>query len=323
MSIRKNERKSEVAEIFVSELNGNIKSDPKFMVTLAEEKYHSRIRTIAAHVRCHERIRLVLLAGPSGSGKTTTANLLRDAINNIGEDAIVVSLDDFYRDSSDPGYPKHEDGSRDLECPEALSLEEIEKTLVNIAEGREFYLPKYDFKSASRVELTRHAPLPDGCVIIEGLHALNPVISKALPPECVLKLFVSVSTNINDDGGERILSGRKIRFCRRMTRDSIYRGADAERTLEMWHKVLEAEDIYLYPYKSQANIAFDTFHTFELGVMRPFVERLLTDSVVEKDEYAGIVLKAIKQFEVVDEKLVPDDSLIREFIPGGKYENLY
>lgn len=312
-----------MAEIFASELNDAMRSDPKFTVTLAEEKYHSRIRTIAAHVRSHEKIRLILLAGPSGSGKTTTANLLRDAIKDLWEEVIVVSLDDFYRDSSDPDYPRHEDGSRDLECPEALLLEEVEKTLVNIAEGREFYLPKYDFKSASRVELTRHAPLPDGCVIIEGLHALNPVISKTLPPECVLKLFVSVSTNVNGDSGERILSGRKIRFCRRLTRDSIYRGASAERTLEMWRKVLAAEDVYLYPYKSQANISFDTFHSFELGVMRPFVERLLTDTVADNDPYAKIVLNAIKCFESVDEKIVPDDSLIREFIPGGKYENLY
>ncbi len=300
-----------------------MQSDSEFMVMLAEEKYHSRIRTIAGHVLAHEKIKLVLLAGPSGSGKTTTANLLRDAIKGIRKEAMVVSLDDFYRDSTDPSYPRLPDGSRDLECPEALSLCEIENTLSNIARGKEFYLPKYDFKTASRVELTKHAPLPDGCVIIEGLHALNPVISKSLPPECVLKLFVSVSTNINDDGGERILSGRKIRFCRRLTRDSIYRGSSAERTLEMWHKVLEAEDVYLYPYKSQANIAFDTFHSFELGVMRPFVETLISDELAEKDNYARIVLNAIKQCEPVEERLVPEDSLIREFIPGGKYEDIY
>ena len=113
-------------------------------------------------------------------------------------------------------------------------------------------------------------------MIIEGLHALNPKIAEGLSEDCVLKLFVSVSTNINE-GEERILSGRKVRFVRRLVRDSIYRAASAERTLEMWHHVLLAEDIYLYPYKELADVAFDTFHVFELGVMRQYALSLLSE----------------------------------------------
>jgi uridine kinase len=138
----------------------------------------------------------------------------------------------------------------------------------------------------------------------------------------VLRLFVSVSTNINLEG-ERLISGRKARFVRRMVRDSVYRDADAERTLDMWQNVLRGEDKYLYPYRGLADVDFNTFHAFEPGVMRPFAERLISDELAAKSEYAGIVKKALSLAEPIDQTLVPKDSLIREFITGGIYEEFY
>ena len=143
-----------------------------------------------------------------------------------------------------------------------------------------------------------------------------------LPKDAILKIFISVSTNINH-GGERILSGRKARFIRRLVRDSIYRAANAEKTLEMWDEVLAAEDVYLYPYKATADIAFNTFHIFELSVMKPFVKRLISEELAERSAYAKTVLAAINQVLALDYNLVPNNSLIREFIPGGIYEDLY
>jgi uridine kinase len=138
----------------------------------------------------------------------------------------------------------------------------------------------------------------------------------------VLRVFISVSTNINAEG-ERILSGRKLRFVRRMVRDSVYRASDAERTLEMWENVLQGEDKYLYPYRGLADVDFNTFHAFEPGVMRRFAERLISAELAAKNEYAGIVLRALSMAEPIDEALVPRDSLIREFITGGIYEEFY
>ena len=108
-----------------------------------------------------------------------------------------------------------------------------------------------------------------------------------------------------------------------MVRDSVYRGADAERTLNMWQNVLLGEDKYLYPYRGLADIDFNTFHAFEPGVMRKFAEKLISQELAEKNEYAGIVLRALSMAEYIDEKLVPRSSLIREFITGGIYEEFY
>ena len=312
-----------MSEIRIDDINRRHETDAAGEIALAEQLYHSRIRDIARQINEHERVRIILLAGPSGSGKTTTANLLADALEAIGEESIVVSLDDFYRDSTDPDYPKTESGERDFECPESLHLEQIRHTLMKIAEGEAFCLPKYDFKLGRRSELTLHAPMPSGCVIVEGLHALNPAIYEGLPADSLLRLFVSVSTNVNNNEGERLISGRKIRFVRRLVRDSIYRASDARRTLSMWQDVLAAEDVYLYPYKADADLAFDTFHPFELGVMKPYAERLLTEELSAESEYVGIVRSALAAVCVIDESLVPENSLIREFIAGGVYHHIY
>ena len=311
-----------MAEINIRELNRKALLDPAGLVSEAEERYKGFVAKIAERIAENDNIRIILLAGPSGSGKTTTANLLADGIRARGLVSSVISLDNYYRDSDDPKYPRLPDGERDFESVEALDLEELEKTLIDISEGREYTVPYYDFKVGGRTELNNYPKILHGCVIIEGLHALNPRICEHLNMDRVLRVFISVSTNIND-GEERILSGRKLRFVRRMVRDSVYRGADAERTLDMWENVLHGEDKYLYPYRSLADVDFNTFHAFEPGVMRRFAEGLISPELAERSEYARVVITALKTAEPINEALVPRDSLIREFITGGIYEEFY
>ena len=310
-----------MAEIQVRELN-ELSADPILMIEGAERNYHANIDSVARAIVDAGSLRALLLSGPSGAGKTTTANLICDAVKALGEECIVVSLDDFYLDVTDKRYPRNEKGEPDYECPEALDLDAIRAMLGNITRGEDFIIPKYEFKTSSRVAERRHAAMPDGCVIIEGLHALNPMISESLPADKIKKMFVSVSTNINE-GEERIISGRKARFVRRLVRDSIYRGADAARTLKFWQGVLAAEDIYLYPYKHLADFAFDTFHAFELGAMKAVAEGLLSHEAVKDNAYAKIVTSALSKINAVDAKNIPANSLIREFIGGGIYEEIY
>ena len=234
----------------------------------------------------------------------------------------MISLDNFYRDLDDPKYPKNENGERDSECPESLDIAKIHRVLDDILNKRAFSIPRFDFKIGRCAGMTEYARMERGCVIIEGLHALNPLITDSLPYNSVLKMFISVSTNIDCDG-KRILSGRKIRFVRRLVRDAIYRGATAEKTLSMWRGVLAAEDVYLYPYRSFADITFDTFHEFELGVMKKYVEKLITAELAGADDYVATVRDAMSVVAGIDEKLIPENSLIKEFVVGGIYESLY
>ena len=311
-----------MSELNIKDLNFRTENDPEALIRESEERYHAIIRRVAEETEANQNIRIILLAGPSGSGKTTSANLISDAIKKKGRESMVISLDDFYRDSFDKDYPRLENGERDFESLDALNIKDLQAMLMNVSDGEAFVIPKYDFKLGKRVSERRHEPMPNGVVIIEGLHALNPRIFSLLPKERLFKIFISVSTNINNEG-ERILSGRKIRFVRRMVRDSIYRNADAERTLSMWMNVLHGEDTYLYPHRDNADMSFNTFHEFELSVMRPFVERLISSELAEKNDYAHTVREALIKVMPISFSLVPESSLIREFIPGGIYEELY
>ena len=311
-----------MAEIDLKWLNTECKENPDALVQRAEDEYHDRISRIAEKIVNNKEIRLVLIAGPSGSGKTTTANLISDRIKSLGRKSKVVSLDDFYRDRESPAYPRRPDGCLDYECPESLDLERLTDTLQKIINGEEYTLPKYDFKLGRATSETKHASAADKVVVIEGLHAINPLISDCLPKSAIYKIFISVSTNIND-GGERILSGRKIRFIRRLVRDSIYRGADARRTLDFWGEVLRGEDIYLYPHRHLADISFDTFHLFEPPLMKSFALKLLTEELASEIEYVKIIREALLKTETLDASLVPENSLIREFISGGTYHKIY
>ena len=108
-----------------------------------------------------------------------------------------------------------------------------------------------------------------------------------------------------------------------MVRDSIYRDSDAERTLAMWGNVIAGEEKYLYPYRKYADIDFDTFHAYEPCVMRPFAEKLISTDLAEKNPYARMVLDALTSVASIDEKNIPSNSLMREFITGGIYEEFY
>ncbi len=310
-----------MAEISLDVLNKGAAA-PEETVAAAENKYKSTVKACAERIVNDADIKAVLLAGPSGSGKTTTANLLCDTIEAMGEECTVVSLDNFYLDHKDPRYPINEEGERDFERPDSLDLPLIKATIEKITSGKPFSVPKYDFKAGCATSVTDYPAMPDGCVIIEGLHALNPTITDGLDKDKILKIFISVSTNVND-GCERVLSGRKARFVRRMVRDSIFRGADAERTLDLWKNVLDGEDEYLYPYRHLADISFDTFHAFEMSVMSKRAIQLILKDGARNDAYAATVLRALERITPIDPSLVPEDSLIREFIGGGKYEEIY
>lgn len=313
-----------MAEWELADLNRAVETDLAACVSKADARYHDTLDGIVRRL-LEENRRVVLLAGPSGSGKTTTANMLADRFNALGHPADVISLDHFYRDDNDPAYPYNPDGTRDLESVDALQVEKIHDTIDCLVRGVACTIPHYDFacgKSCPNGE-SIHVPI-GGFAIIEGLHALNPRLIEGLPQERIFRLFISVSSNINENG-TRIVSGRKLRFLRRMTRDHIYRGASPARTLQMWRGVIAGEDKYLYPFRHTADFAFDTFHEFELGVMKPFTQKTLegAEKAVLEDPIVRAALDALQKASPVDPAAVPATSLIREFIAGGIHEHVH
>lgn len=309
-----------MAELSLSELISATKT-PEKTVREAEAEYHTALQNLAEKI-VKKGLRIVFLAGPSAAGKTTSANLLSDAIKTHGLESYVISLDNFYRDHKDPDYPRLPDGSRDFETVDALNLSAISEVILKVIGGEEFTVPHYDFKEGHAVgEPYRYPGSKNSVVIIEGLHAINPKISSAVGASDSLSVFVSVSTNLYE-GDTRLLSGKKMRFLRRLVRDNLYRGASAQRTLSLWENVLAGEEKYLYPYKSKADVALNTFHLFELPVLAPYAKKVLSAETISSD-FVDTVRFALDKIPEMNISYVPEDSLIKEFVPGGIYENLY
>lgn len=300
-------------------INRFVKDNPKSFIEECEEAYHNEIRGIVNHIVGNKHLKIIMLAGPSGSGKTTTAHILRKHLDDNGVHTQVVSLDDFYKNRD--ALPVI-NGRTDAESVYALDLVELKFCLSKIAAFGKCNIPVFDFTTGKSIKAAQTIDISDdGVLIVEGLHALNPVITENLSKETLYKIYISVNNSINSSIGKELLSSRKIRLMRRAIRDERARGADITKTLKMWTQVVEGEEKYLYPYKKQADKILITLHPYEPCLYKEhFLQMMATvDKNAENYAYANSVVAALRNFEEINSDLIPENSLIREFIGGGKY----
>lgn len=298
----------------LSEINRAAKYPVDF-IKKCEKNYLREVYSVAERIADNDNIKIVALAGPSGSGKTTTAHILCDRLAKIGEKTTVVSLDDFYLTSDN--LPILPNGKKDYESVNSLNLNLLNKCFDDIIKYGKTMLPRFDFANNVSIKEDRLCDITDnGILIIEGLHALNPLITDLIPKENIFKAYISVNCSIEDNFGEQLLSSRQIRLVRRSIRDSIFRGTPINKTLELWNGVVEGERKYLYCYKNTADAHIKTLHVFEPCVYKDVFLKLKNE--ISKDsvcyEYFIRTANAIEKFSSISPDYVPEKSLIREFI---------
>ncbi len=298
----------------LSFISGNVINNKDALIAEAELRYKNIVESIADKINGDSSKKIVMLAGPSGSGKTTTANKIKEKLISYGHKAYAVSLDDFYKNIGEG--PKNEDGSYDFESVESLDLELLHKCLEELIEKSESELPVFDFMTGRRKKEKNKIVLEkDDVIIVEGLHALNPVITDTLPAENLYKIYISVSSRIYD-GEEIVLNKRNLRFIRRMVRDFQFRNSPVEHTYFLWPKVMKGEDEFLFPFKNNADIFVNSIHIYEPCVFKNEAIKLL--STVENTsvnyEDAQKLISALNRFPEIEKDFVPQDSLLREFL---------
>ena len=296
-------------------------NSPRELIARAERHYDRELSEIAKRISEDDDIKIVALAGPSASGKTTTAHILREKLRELDEETEIISLDDFYLPID--SLPLLEDGTRDIESVNALDIPLINKCFNEIIRTGKTVLPKFKFSTKERIINAREIDLSGrGIAIVEGLHALNPLITDLVPSKNIFKAYISVNRGIVNEDGSRLLSSRQIRLARRVLRDRTFRGTPVNETLSLWQGVVEGEEKYLYCFKETADVQIKTLHIYEPCLYRNEILSL-KDEISEDAPLKDYFLKtaaALERFVPIESALVPENSLITEFIGNGKYK---
>ncbi len=302
----------------VGALNDAINSGRIREIILVSEALHEQqIAEIAESVANHSRqTRIVLIAGPSSSGKTTFSKRLSIQMLAQGLLPFPIEIDNYFVDREKT--PKDEKGEYDFEALGALNTQLFSDHLQKLIAGEEVQLPKYNFKTGlsepGEVARLRN----DQIIILEGIHGLNPGLIPTIPLEQTYRIYVSCLTQLNLDRHNRI-STTDTRMLRRIVRDASERGYTAQQTIQRWDSVRRGEKNHIFPYQENADDMFNSALAYELSALKPLAEPLLRQVPFGVPEYieAKRLLAFLDWFLPIETQLIPDNSLLREFIGGS------
>lgn len=296
-------------KIYLKDINNQIENNQTKFIEECEQKFKAQTNSVLNFLVQNRNIKFILLAGPSSSGKTTTSRLLTETLRENGYDAVPISLDDFFVERENT--PLWKDGTYNYETFEAIDWKLFGRCMRELLEKGESILPIYDFKTGVKYFADTPTKLKeDTVVIIEGLHALNPIIDKYIPKNESMRVFTCVNTNIYS-GNQVFMMKENVRFYRRLIRDLFTRNISIEQTIEYWQKVNLGEELYINPYIDLAQIKIDSFHAYELGVY----ENVLKTFSHFDSKHLEEAKKILSKTKEIDFKTVPNDSLLQEFIP--------
>ena len=291
----------------------------KELVTEGEQYHADQLARIAQEICSRSHVRVVLIAGPSSSGKTSTSHRLCLELLAQGKQPVALSLDNWYLNGE--LIPLDESGKRDDESVYALDIRQLEEDLKALIAGKEIALPTFNFAEERREYLGDTLQLEsDTILVIEGIHALNPILTEHIDADCKFKIFAAPMSPVSLDG-ERWIPTYVHRLLRRMSRDLRTRGKSPQQTIASWPSVREGEAKWIEPYMEQADMQFDTSMLYELPAIRNSVETALqtVPAVAEEYKIAEQLLYYLSFFERLESSYVPRTSILREFIGGSQF----
>jgi uridine kinase len=308
----------------VGDLNYEIQNNnTQEVIMVSEAMQEKNIAEIAYKIAESYRnkgTRIVLISGPSSSGKTTFCKRIQiQLIINLLH-PLDISLDDYYLDREKT--PLDENGKYDFESIYAIDLPYFKKDLIRLLDGEEIAPSSFNFETGKREYRGRQLKMKENSILIlEGIHALNPELTDAVPPESLFKVYVSALTTISLDGHNWIPTTDN-RLLRRIVRDYQFRGYSAKQTISMWESVRKGEDKWIFPYQENADETFNSAMIYELAALRRYAEPILNEVFESEDEYteAYRLLRFLKYFNYIREEELPGTSLLREFLGGGKFK---
>ena len=291
------------------------------MMKISEALHEKKIANIADEIcKKKDKIRLILISGPSASGKTSFCKRLAIQLKVIGLKPIPLSLDDYFLDRE--LTPLDENGDYDYENLNALDIQLFNQNLLDLMDGKEIVLPKFDFTKGKRFYRNDKLKITDkNIIMVEGIQALNPDLTPSIPHDAKYKIYVSALTQIAIDHHNRIPTTDN-RLIRRIVRDYKYRKYLAVETLRRWPSVRRGEEKNIFPYQEEADAMFNSALMYEFGVLKNYAEPLL--KAVQQNQYefseAKRLLKFFSYFLPITDAEIPPTSILREFLGGSSFK---
>ncbi|MBR3311001.1 MAG: hypothetical protein IKG15_04155 [Solobacterium sp.] len=307
---------------YAADLNAEIgDGEYKELVLVSEALHEKKIAEIAG-VIAKERKRIILIAGPSASGKTTFAKRLCIQLRVRGLRPLYLGTDDYFlnRDEMIPD----ENGNKDFECLEAVNIGLFTEQMNQLLDGKKVDIPEFDFITGKKVFGRRITSIEKSQpIVIEGIHGLNPRLTEGINDDEKFKIYISPLTQLNIDTHHRIPT-TDARMIRRIVRDHRTRGRDAVTTITGWPSVRAGEEKYIFPFNEEADVFFNSQCLYELSALKHYAEPLLEAIPPESPAYpeAQRMLAFLQCFvEMTDDSIIPNQSIVREFIGGSVLMN--
>ncbi len=289
------------------------------LIQVSEALQEKKIVQIAEEI-AQKMPKLVLITGPSSSGKTTFCKRLSIQLLACGLRPMAFSTDDYFVNRVDT--PKLPNGDYDFDNIEAVDYKLLEEHLTRLMQGETVEVPEYNFTTGKREYNGKKLKLQrDSVLIMEGIHALNPLLTKNIPNEAKFKIYISALTSISLDDHNWI-PVRDNRLLRRIIRDYNKGAFTARETIAQWKNVCEAEDKWIFPFQETADVMFNSALNIEFAVLRPHAEIILSAIPKNCPEYseAHRLLKFLHFFLPVSDKEIPPTSIMREFVGGSSFK---
>jgi len=286
------------------------------VVLVAEALHEGRIAQIAHEIARRPEIKLVLIAGPSSSGKTTFSKRLSIQLWAAGVRPFALEMDNYFVPREQT--PRDESGEYNFETLRALDVKLLNRQLLDLIERQTVTLPRYNFHTGLRETGPQVRLHPDQIILAEGIHGLNPALVPAIPPDRVYRIYISALTQLNLDQHNRVPT-TDTRMIRRIVRDATHRGYTAADTIRRWESVRRGEKEYIFPYQEHADVMFNSALVYDLAALKPLAQPLLLQVEMGTRERieAKRLLALIQWFDPFPTDLIPDNSILREFIGGS------
>lgn len=303
---------------YVADLNKKVNDNEYQKLFLLQEALHEKRISDIADIIKSENKRVVLICGPSSSGKTTFSKRLCIQLEVNGLKTLYLGTDDYFEEKDNK--PIDENGEVDLESIKAVDTDLFVSNLKDLLAHKETDLPTFDFINSTKVFGKRKTKIDeDTVIVIEGIHALNKILTDGIDDSEKFKIYISPFTPIGIDHHNRIPT-TDARMLRRLVRDNQFRGRSASMVIQEWKKVRKSENVNIFPYSSEADVFFNSNCIYELAVLKKYAEPLLKQINRSEEEYAEAkrMLNFLRYITAIeDDRDIVNNSIIREFIGGS------